>query len=151
MTVFIRYQDLVSRLVYWSSLPSEDALREVKQVAASIRGVSRLPTGSLVLVLVDDTSILHNESDSKQKWIYARVAGQSQGALVLLFTNPSETILESFPYDRVIPLAPEMERKYFKEPHPDQVFSPFLKSPTQCSYFVFNSCSNVLQVSRIPF
>lgn len=91
-----------------------DIFREVKQTASSIRGVSALSRGSLVLVKIPDTTIPEEgESISPEKWIFGRVAAKSKSSLILLYLDPEENVIQSFSNECVVPLAPEMIEKYF--------------------------------------
>ena len=110
-----RYEELISRIVVWSTVPQESALQHLNQLASSIRGVGRLPRGSLVLVRVENNDSEKTTSLEDHKWVYGRVAGKAEGSLILLYLTPEESLVVSFEVDKVIPVAPEMCKKYFGE------------------------------------
>lgn len=112
--VTIRYEDVLSRLVYWSTINSDSAVQQLHQTAASIRGARRLPRGSLVLIRIEENkqNIL-DENQSCDAWKFARIAGKAEGSLILLYLNPEESLVVSFEVDRVIPVSPEMCAKFF--------------------------------------
>ena len=113
--IFNRYEELISRIVVWSTVPQESALQHLNQLASSIRGVGRLPRGSLVLVRVGNNDTEKTTSLEDDKWVYGRIAGKAEGSLVLLYLTPEESLVVSFEVDKVIPVAPEMCKKYFGE------------------------------------
>jgi hypothetical protein len=105
--------------VLWSTLPNDEIVQKVKQAASSIRGVQRLQKGDLVLVSIDDLNPIFPHR--KQKWIYARVAAQTTSSMILLHLDPTETQIKSVPFDKVVPVAIEMLKKYFHKEFSDDV------------------------------
>lgn len=115
-------------MVYWSTISQESAIQYLYQAASSIRGVGRLPKGSLVLVREnDDNNDNHKKTQIDEEescvptWKYARIAGKAEGSLILLYLNPEESLIVSVEADKVIPVAPEMCTKFFLEEDPRKV------------------------------
>ena len=119
-----RYSELLSMIVYWSTLSEKETLRNIRKAASTVRGVQSLEKGALVLANLEDDflSLFLPDPPGRQgniTWRYARVAGYSvKSEEVLLFSDPSESTVISVPFDRVVPVAPEMIRKYFEDKSP---------------------------------
>lgn len=101
---------------------------ELRRAASTVRGVQNLDVGSLVLVKLAESPISifldGIEGMVSEQWAYARVAGHlTKSSKVLLFIEPTEASVISLSYDRVIPVAPEMIRKYFDKQMPVNVNS----------------------------
>ena len=136
-----RYRGILTRIVQWSTLSANDCFREVKQTASSIRGVERLSSGSLVLIKVPED--LKIKSLEEEKWVYARVAGKADGSLILVYLDPHESNVSSFPYDRVIPVPTELLQKHFlKDNHTEVCFLSQFSPPPPPSPFLSLSYSS---------
>ena len=81
-----------------------------------LRGVNQLLCGSLVIV--------NTNEDNKEGgvWRFARVARKSQGSLVLVYLDPRETIVSSFPFSRVLPVSPDILDEFYLQDDPTSVY-----------------------------
>ena len=135
-----RFGDVISMLVYWSTLPEEETLRHVYKAASAMRGIHMLEPGSLVLANLDQDDLsLFLPDTCKQRgvaWRYARVAGYpSANQHILLYRDPAESSVVSVPFDRVLPVAPEMLRKYLDDKKPLEMSSAVVQFSTiLCEY-----------------
>lgn len=78
--------------------------------------MARLSKGSLVLVRENNDTLRKSSDeteDTKYRWRYARVAGNAEGSLLLLYLNPEESLVVSVEADKAIPVSPEMCSKFF--------------------------------------
>ena len=121
---WFRYADLVSRRVYWTTLPDEDTLTEIKKTISTIRGVQDLPVGSLVLVNLEDDPMKKflGREHKQSTWVYGRLAGTiTKSCMTLVYLDPTESAVVSVSIDRVIPVAFEMIDKYLKKKMPSEL------------------------------
>ena len=123
--IFNRYSGLISSLVYWSTLPESDTLVNLRKIASSIRGIQNIEIGSLVLVRVTKSTIVYflgENAEPQDIWVFARVAGLiTKATKLLVYLDPTEATITSVSFDKVIPVAPEMLKKYIDGKIPSEV------------------------------
>jgi hypothetical protein len=133
----VRYKELLSQMVHWSTLTPEEVYQHITESVAFVRGAGKQTRGSLVLLKMENYSMI--PSATNHSWIYARVAGYSENNMVLLYLDPEESVVHSVSFDQIIPISPDMVQKYFMKENCTEVsktkYYVVLESDLNCSYF----------------